>query len=260
MKSYQAYLIDLDGTMYRGSEKIESAVRFVNRLSELKIPYLFVTNNSSQTPEAVAEKLQQYGVQATPEHVITSSIATASYIRKQKENAVVYMIGEDGLQQALTDEKLMITDKSDGQDIDYVVIGIDRKITYEKLAQACLAIRNGATFISTNADKAIPTERGFVPGNGALTSVLTTATGVEPIFIGKPERIIVELALERLNVHKDAVIMIGDNYDTDICSGINAGIDTLLVFTGVTTKEDLQKVKIQPTYTVQSLDDWSLSQ
>lgn len=258
MKSYQGYLIDLDGTIYRGSQKIESAVRFVNRLHEKNIPHLFVTNNSSKTPEAVAEKLQQYGVQATPKQVLTSSLATASYIRKQKQDASVYMIGEDGLKQALKDEGLTIADDVDENTIDYVVIGIDRQITYEKLAKACLAIQKGARFISTNADKAIPTERGFVPGNGALTSVIQTATGVNPIFIGKPERMIVELALELLNMHKDAVIMVGDNYDTDIRSGINAGIDTLLVFTGVTSKADLKRIPIQPTYTVDSLDDWSV--
>lgn len=258
MKRYQGYLIDLDGTIYRGNQKIESAVRFVNRLHERKIPYLFVTNNSSKTPEAVAEKLQQYGVQVTPKQVLTSSLATAGYIRKQKERATVYMIGEDGLKQALKDEGLTIIDDVSEKTVDYVVIGIDRHITYEKLARACLAIQKGATFISTNADKAIPTEKGFVPGNGALTAVLTTATGIAPIFIGKPERIIVELALERLNVSKEAVIMIGDNYDTDIRSGINAGIDTLLVFTGVTRKDDLAHVSIQPTYTVESLDDWSV--
>lgn len=258
MKSYRGYLIDLDGTMYRGNEKIESAVRFVNRLHEKNIPHLFVTNNSSKTPEEVAEKLQQYGVQAAPEQILTSSLATAGYIRKQKQDANVYMIGENGLKQALKDEGLTIVADVNGQTVDYVVIGIDRYITYEKFVQACLAIQNGARFISTNADKAIPTERGFVPGNGALTSVIATATGIDPIFIGKPERIIIELALERLNASTDEVIMVGDNYDTDIRSGINAGIDTLLVFTGVTSKADLKRVSIQPTYTVDSLDDWSV--
>lgn len=255
MKSYQGYLIDLDGTMYRGNQKIESAVRFVNRLHEKNIPYLFVTNNSSKTPEAVAEKLQQFGVQVTKEQVLTSSLATAGYIRKQKQDANIYMIGEEGLKRALKDEGLTIVEDVE-KTVDYVVIGIDRHVTYEKFARASLAIQKGAQFISTNADKAIPTERGFVPGNGSLTAVITTATGINPVFIGKPERIIVELALERLNVSKDAVIMVGDNYDTDIRSGINAGIDTLLVFTGVTSKADLERVPIQPTYTVESLDDW----
>lgn len=253
---YRGYLIDLDGTMYRGNEKIESAIRFVNKLSSHRIPYLFVTNNSSKTPKQVAETLSNFGVPAIPEQVITSSLATARYISQKSEGASVFMIGEIGLEQALNQKGLLLVNE---QNADYVVIGIDREITYEKLAKACLAIRNGATFISTNADKAIPTERGLIPGNGAMTAVISTSTGVEPTFIGKPERIIIEQALELLGVSRNEAIMIGDNYDTDIRAGMNAEIDTLLVYTGVTKKVDLQYVSHQPTHTVQSLDDWNLS-
>lgn len=256
MRHYRGYLIDLDGTMYRGNEKIESAVRFVNKLASLRIPYLFVTNNSSKTPEQVANVLTNFGVPAKPELVITSSLATASYIRQKSQQASVYMIGELGLETALKQQELSLVDE---READYVVIGIDREISYEKLAKACLVIRNGAAFISTNADKAIPTERGLIPGNGALTAVISTSTGVEPTFIGKPERIIIEQALERLGVDKREVIMVGDNYDTDIRAGMNAGIDTLLVYTGVTKKTDLQHVSQVPTHTVDCLDDWDIS-
>ncbi len=255
MKRYRGYLIDLDGTMYRGKEKIESAVRFVNQLASLRIPYLFVTNNSAKTPEQVAETLAAFGVPATPEHVMTSSLATASYIRQQSEHASVYMIGEIGLETALKQQGLTLVDE---QKADYVVIGIDRKISYEKFADACLAIQRGAVFLSTNADKKIPTERGFIPGNGALTAVLATATGIEPTFIGKPEPIIIEQALERLNVDKRDAILVGDNYDTDICAGLNAGIDTLLVFTGVTKKADLNHAPRRPTHAVDHLGEWNL--
>lgn len=255
MKTYRGYLIDLDGTMYRGNAKIDSAVRFVNKLATLRIPYLFVTNNSSQTPEQVANKLTNFGVPAKPELVITSSLATASYIRQKSQQASIYMIGETGLETALKNQRLSLVDE---RDVDYVVIGIDRKLSYEKLAKACLAIRSGATFISTNADKAIPTERGLIPGNGALTAVISASTGVEPTFIGKPERIIIDQALERLQVDKHETIMVGDNYETDIRAGMNAGIDTMLVHTGVTNKSDLQHITKTPTYTVDSLDDWKL--
>lgn len=115
---------------------------------------------------------------------------------------------------------------------DFVVVGLDRDITYEKLAKACLAVRNGATFISTNGDIAIPTERGLLPGNGSLTSVVAVSTGVDPIFIGKPESIIMEQALKVLGIEKNEALMVGDNYDTDILAGINAGMHTLLVHTG----------------------------
>ena len=136
-------------------------------------------------------------------------------------------------------------------------MGIDRSIDYEKLSKACLAVRNGATFISTNADIALPTERGLQPGNGAITAVVTVSTQVQPIFIGKPESVIVEQALKVLGVPKDEVIMVGDNYDTDILAGMNANMDTLLVHTGVTTKELLKQYKKQPTYVIDTLDAWS---
>jgi 4-nitrophenyl phosphatase len=141
---------------------------------------------------------------------------------------------------------------------DYVVVGIDREINYEKLANACLAVRSGATFISTNADIALPTERGFLPGNGSITSVITVSTQIAPIFIGKPESIIMEQALAFLGTKKEETLMIGDYYDTDILAGIRTGMDTLLVHTGVTTKEQLSEKQIQPTYSINSLSEWIL--
>ena len=138
---------------------------------------------------------------------------------------------------------------------DFVVVGLDRDITYEKLAKACLAVRNGATFISTNGDIAIPTERGLLPGNGSLTSVVAVSTGVDPIFIGKPESIIMEQALKVLGIEKNEALMVGDNYDTDILAGINAGMHTLLVHTGVTTVEKLTEYEVQPTQVVHNLTE-----
>ena len=190
MKQYKGFLIDLDGTMYRGSEVIQEAVDFVNKLHLSKIPYLFVTNNSSRTPLQVVQKLKDFGVALTEEQVFTTSQATANYIYEQKPNAQVFVIGEEGLQKAISEKGF----KTASEDADYVVIGIDRSITYEKLAVACLAVRNGATFISTNGDIALPTERGLMPGNGALTAVITTSTKIQPVFIGKPESIIMEQA------------------------------------------------------------------
>ena len=254
MKNYKGYLIDLDGTMYRGTEKIHEAVEFVKRLKEANIPYLFVTNNSSKRKEQVSGKLEAFGVPCTPDHVFTTSMATASYISNEKQDASVYVIGEEGIRDALTDEGLMIQDDNP----DYVVVGIDRSITYEKFAKACIAVRNGATFISTNGDIAIPTERGLLPGNGSLTAVVTVSTEVDPIFIGKPEPIIMEQALAQLGTPKEETLMVGDNYRTDILAGINAGLDTLLVHTGVTTKEHLLSVEKQPEYTALTLDEWQI--
>ncbi|GGM30228.1 haloacid dehalogenase [Paraliobacillus quinghaiensis] len=254
MKSYQGFLIDLDGTVYKGTEKIDEAITFVKELEKRKLPYLFLTNNSTKHPRDVAEKLKEMDVPATTEQVFTTSMATATYISELKPGARVYAIGEEGLHFALEEQGLEIVT----EDVDFVVMGLDRDITYEKLAIGALEIRKGATFVATNGDVALPSERGFLPGAGSLISVLSVTTGVEPKFIGKPEAIIVEQALEVLGTSKDETVMIGDNYDTDILAGINAGIDSLLVHSGVTKKEDLAKIEIQPTHTMESLAEWTL--
>ncbi|NQD67026.1 TIGR01457 family HAD-type hydrolase [Bacillus haikouensis] len=254
MKQYKGYLIDLDGTMYRGKEVIKEAGQFVQRLKDKRIPYLFVTNNSSRRPEQVAAKLQEFGISASKEQVFTTSMATAQFIAERKPGSTAYVIGEEGIHFALGEKGIKLQDEKP----DYVVVGLDRGITYEKLALACLGVRNGATFISTNGDIAIPSERGLLPGNGSLTSVVTVSTQTEPIYIGKPESIIMEQALEVLGVAKEDTLMVGDNYDTDIKAGMNAGLDTLLVHTGVTTKELLKTMEEQPTYAINTLDEWDV--
>ncbi|MGG3468081.1 TIGR01457 family HAD-type hydrolase [Neobacillus pocheonensis] len=252
MKKYKGYLIDLDGTMYRGAEQIEAASDFVKELRDNGIPYLFVTNNSSRTPAQVAEKLRGFDIPAEEELVFTTSQATANYIYDLNKDASVYVIGEEGIRSAIEEKGFQFA----GENADYVVVGIDRSINYEKLAVACLAVRNGATFISTNGDIAIPTERGLMPGNGSLTSVISVSTQTKPIFIGKPESIIMEQALKVLGTAKEETIMVGDYYDTDILAGMNAGMDTLLVHTGVTTKELLKAYDRKPTYSIDSLNQW----
>lgn len=249
---YKGYLIDLDGTMYRGDARIEGAKEFIEAIYEAGRPYLFITNNSSATQEEVAAKLTRMGIRATKEQVVTSALATANYIKRKKDQARVYMIGENGLKQALTDSGAILTD----QMVDFVVSGIDRDISYDKLATACLLIREGATFISTNKDAAIPTEQGLFPGNGALTSVLTVSTGVEPLFVGKPEAIIMEEALALIDMDRADVLMVGDNYETDILAGIRAEIDTLMLLTGFSTREDIVHKREQPTYVEKDLRAW----
>ncbi|WP_121611160.1 TIGR01457 family HAD-type hydrolase [Mesobacillus foraminis] len=254
MRKYKGYLIDLDGTMYRGTERIEAASDFVKRLADKRIPYLFVTNNSSRTPSQVAAKLRAFDIPAAEEQVFTTSQATANYIFEKKQDATVYVIGEEGLKSAILEKGL----KESGENAEFVAMGIDRDISYEKLTVACLAVRNGATFISTNGDIAIPTERGLMPGNGSLTSVVSVSTQTKPIFIGKPESIIMDQALKVLGTNKEETLMVGDYYDTDILAGINAGMDTLLVHTGVTTRELLEGYDIKPTYSVDTLDEWEV--
>nr|WP_286314133.1 TIGR01457 family HAD-type hydrolase [Mammaliicoccus lentus] len=250
MKDYKGYLIDLDGTMYKGSQVIEGAIEFIDYLNKEDKDYLFVTNNSSKTPEEVAEKLNEIGFHTSSEHVITTAMATAGYISEESPSATVYMVGGTGLRKSLNDAGLIV---KDDEHVDYVVMGLDEEITYEKLTVACLAVRNGAKFISTNKDVSIPKERGFLPGNGSLTSVVSVSTGQIPIFIGKPETIIMEQALEKIGHAKEECIMIGDLYDTDILAGINSGIDTLHVHTGVTTFEEIQRKEVLPTYSIKNL-------
>lgn len=250
MTDYKGYLIDLDGTMYKGSQVIEGAIEFIDYLNKEDKDYLFVTNNSSKTPEEVAEKLNEIGFHTSSEHVITTAMATAGYISEESPGATVYMVGGTGLRKSLNDAGLIV---KDDEHVDYVVMGLDEEITYEKLTVACLAVRNGAKFISTNKDVSIPKERGFLPGNGSLTSVVSVSTGQTPIFIGKPETIIMEQALEKIGHAKEECIMIGDLYDTDILAGINSGIDTLHVHTGVTTFEEIQRKEVLPTYSIKNL-------
>lgn len=249
---YEGYIIDLDGTTYRGNEIIEGANEFIDYLKKENKPYLFLTNNSTYTQEAVVKKLKKLGIETTVNHVMTSSVATANYIERQNDHARCYMIGEEGLLDALMQKKFTLTDKN----CHYVIVGLDRDITYAKLARATTLIREGATFIATNTDAAIPTEKGLQPGNGAIVSALTVSSGVNPLIIGKPEKIIMEEAIKQLGVEKENVLMIGDNYNTDIRAGINAGMDTLLVLTGFTSREDLKNVDIQPTYISENLIKW----
>lgn len=250
--NYEGYLIDLDGTMYRGNEAIRGAKEFIEQLNEQKIPYLFVTNNSTLTRQDVVKKLFNFGVHTTEDHVLTSATATANYIKRRHSEARCFVIGEKGLRQALEDVEIKLCNDH----CDFVVIGLDREISYHKLAKASLEIRKGASFISTNKDAAIPTEHGLLPGNGAITAAITKSTGVDPVFIGKPEKVIMEEALQLIGLNKDQVLMIGDNYETDILAGINAEIDTLMVLTGFSTQKDLVGVQKQPTYIKSDLLEW----
>ncbi|WP_445492331.1 TIGR01457 family HAD-type hydrolase [Niallia sp. 03133] len=256
MKKYNGYLIDLDGTMYKGTEVIQEAADFVKRLIAENIPYLYVTNNSTKTPEQVAQKLREFQIPAKKEDVFTSAMAAANYISLENAKASVFMIGEEGLKNALLDKKLTLSDGN--AEVDYVVVGMDQQINYEKLTIACLAVRQGASYIITNGDTALPTERGLLPGNGALSSVITVSTQSKPLVIGKPESIIVDQAIKILGLAKEEVAMVGDNYHTDILAGIHADIDTILVHTGVTTQVQLAAIEQKPTFTVNSLEEWEL--
>jgi len=253
---YKGYLIDLDGTAYRGTEVIKETLAFVQKLHEKKIPYLFLTNNTTKEPQFVAETLQKFGYPVSAEQIYTPSLATAHYIYEQKEDAKIFMIGESGLRTALLERGLTIVDQ--GSAADYVVVGLDREINYEKYKEACFAIYSGAIFIVTNGDRALPTESGLVPGNGALASVISVSTGVEPIYVGKPHAIIMDKALALLGLPLDEVAMIGDNYFTDILAGINAKIPTIYIEGGVSVRTDVLSYELQPTHVLTNLSEFEI--
>lgn len=256
MKSYQAYFIDLDGTVYKGRDRIPAAARFIRRLQAHQKQILFVTNNSTRTPQFVADNLRQHhDIQVEPDNVYTSALATADYLNSIADcHRRVYMIGESGLRTALEDKGFTISSDQP----DYVVVGLDTHVTYHQFEVAVLAIRAGARFIGTNADSNLPNERGMTPGAGSLVKLVEYATQQQPLMVGKPETTIMKMALQKVVLDAHDVIMVGDNYNTDILAGIHVNMDTLLVYTGLTQPSDLLDKKIQPTYTVANLDDWKV--
>lgn len=258
MKHYQSFLIDLDGTVYRGRETIAAGVRFVKRLQAAGLNYVFLTNNTTRTRAMVVKKLAGHGIKTDIDHVYTPSLASVAYLLKREQNysgkIPVYIIGQTGLFRAFAQDPHFYIDDQTPQ---YVIVGMDTDLTYHKIMVATNAIRNGATFIGTNADVVLPAGHSFYPGNGSQCAMIAVASGKQPIFIGKPEKIIIEMALARYRLQRETCLLVGDNYDTDIKAGFNSHMDTLLTLTGVTQASDLEGKK-QPTYLVNSLDEWSL--
>jgi 4-nitrophenyl phosphatase len=221
----QGVLFDLDGTVYIGNRAVPGASEFIRRLESEGVSYLFVTNRANYTTEDIVERLRSFSIPAEPHHVLTSSQAVAEYLPKGS----FYYIGEEGLRQPLEKAGFTLTDESP----QYVIIGLDKNVTYRKIETACLLIRSGSKFIATNRDKFVNTEKGISPGNGAFVEAIRVATETEPVVIGKPEKPIMEIALNRLGVPKSLAMIVGDNPETDILAGKNAGIRTALILTGV---------------------------
>ncbi|VHA70378.1 TIGR01457 family HAD-type hydrolase [Streptococcus pyogenes] len=252
---YKGYLIDLDGTIYQGKNRIPAGERFIKRLQERGIPYLLVTNNTTRTPEMVQSMLaNQFHVETSIETIYTATMATVDYMNDMNRGKTAYVIGETGLKSAIAAAGYV----EELENPAYVVVGLDSQVTYEMLAIATLAIQKGALFIGTNPDLNIPTERGLMPGAGALNTLLEAATRVKPVFIGKPNAIIMNKSLEVLGIQRSEAVMVGDNYLTDIMAGIQNDIATILVTTGFTRPEEVPTLPIQPDHVLSSLDEWRL--
>ncbi|UVI33687.1 TIGR01457 family HAD-type hydrolase [Paenibacillus spongiae] len=225
-------LIDLDGTLYHGNIMIEGADSLISMLRQREIRYLFVTNNSSATPETVANRLREMGIPAEADDVCTSSQAAAAYIAQEMNEARVFPVGEAGLLDALSKAGLPIVE----DEPDIVVQGIDRQLTYERIAAAVRHIRSGARYILTNPDVLLPSDTGLIPGAGSISAILQKASGISPTVIGKPSAILMNYALERLGRKAEDVWVIGDNPATDIAAAQASGCRSVLVLTGLATE------------------------
>jgi len=241
--SIRHWLIDMDGVLYHGNKPLPGAADFIAALQAEGTRFLLVTNNSTLTPDEYVAKVGRMGIAVPRENVLTSSIATAEYlVRVVSPGARVQMIGESGLRTALLAQGFELVERGG----DCVVVGMDRQLTFDKLTQAALAIRAGATFVGTNPDKTLPVEEGQIPGNGAILVALEAATGVKPFIIGKPETALLEIGMERMGVTSQGTAILGDRVETDIVGGQRVGLITVLVLSGASSAADIARLDTAP--------------
>jgi NagD protein len=224
-KIMYGYLIDMDGVIYRGSQLIPGADRFIKELLSNEIPFRFLTNNSQRTRRDVTTKLQRLGIDVDEDHVFTCAMATARYLACQKPNGTAFVIGEGGLLMALHRNGYSIVDK----DPDYVVVGEGRTLSFEMAEAALEMILGGAKLVATNLDPNCPTQTGTRPGCGAIVAMLESAAGVKAFSVGKPSPIMLRAARKELGLTTDQTIVIGDTMETDILGGVQSGFKTVLV-------------------------------
>jgi HAD superfamily hydrolase (TIGR01457 family) len=249
---YDAILLDLDGVLYRWPDAIPGAAVAVAALREAGKRLAFVTNNSSRTPEEVAERLASVGVRAEPKEVVTSAIATAAALGERGVRSA-FVIGERGLVVALRDEGIRVVDEP-GEDVGVVVVGFDRGVTYRKLKDASVLVARGVPLIASNADASFPAASGEAwPGAGALVAAIETTTGATAELIGKPEAPLMELALDAAG--GGLPLVVGDRLDTDVAGAARLGWDSVLVLTGSTRREDVGRSDWKPTFVVDSVAD-----
>jgi 4-nitrophenyl phosphatase len=248
---YKGFIIDLDGVVYLLDDPIPGSREVIKRLQSEGAPFVFLTNNSVATPQQYAERLARFGLRVLPEDVVSSCQAVARYLEMncETDGRTAFVIGEDGLLAEASGRGLRIVEGEEAKQADFVFVGWDRRFDFEKLKLAVVAIRNGACYIATNADATYPTPEGLWPGAGSIVAAVTTGSGHEPVVAGKPNPLIVELALARMGLAATEALLIGDRLDTDIKAGLDAGVDTMLVLTGVSSEYDIEETGIRPTYT-----------
>ncbi len=243
LSTLRALVIDVDGVLWHGKQSLPGVPEFFGFLHAHQISFVIATNNSARPASDVVDRLAQMGAHIDETNVLTSAQATALYLQHiAPHGARVYLIGGEGLAQAVTRAGFQLVDK----DAEFVVSGIDWTLTYEKLKRATIEIRKGAKFIGTNGDKTFPSEDGVVPGAGSILAAIQTATDVAPLIIGKPERAMFDMAVEIMGATRETTATLGDRLDTDIEGGQRAGLKSILVMTGVTTPQVLSQSSIQP--------------
>ena len=243
------FLMDMDGVLVRGTQLIPGADEFIGRLRERGKPFLILTNNSLYTARDLQVRLERMGLNVETNELFTSALATAQFLSTQHPGGSAYVIGEAGLTTALHDAGYVLSDVSP----EYVVLGETLSYSFQRLSHAIRLISDGARFIATNPDVIGPTEVGMVPATGAVAALISAATGVKPYYVGKPNPLMMRAALRQLGGHSESSIMIGDRMDTDIIAGTEAGMATILVLTGVTSRDQINRFPYRPSHIAESV-------
>lgn len=252
MKDYKGYIIDLDGTMYKGDTRIPTAEKFVRDLIDQKSPFIFLTNNATKTPEMIAQHLTSLVGEVIGVHqVYTSSLAVIDYLKAHHAKDKIFVIGEPAFKALVNEAGL---EQVQSNQADVVIQGLNRQTDYEELKLAVQSILKGADYLVTNEDRLIPQGEQFIPSSGAITAFIEHATSKKGNIFGKPHQPIMDGAMAQLDLNKEDVLLIGDNYETDIQAGIRYGVDTLMLLTGVSTHEDITQG--EPTYLLEDLSYW----
>src|SRR5258706_1851100 len=249
MEGIKNYLTDMDGVILRGRTLIPGAAEFVERLRAKDIPFLILTNNSQYTQRDLQVRLSFMGLEVPPEAIFTSALSTAQFLDDQHPGGRAYVIGESGLTTALHDIGYVLTD----QEPEFVVLGEPTAYSFDRITRAIRFVSAGARFIATNPDVMGPGEGGIVPATGAVAALISAATGVKPYYIGKPNPLMMRTALRTLNAHSEDSVMIGDRMDTDIVAGLKIALRTILLLTGVTTREQVERLVYRPTWIKESV-------
>jgi NagD protein len=251
MREIRSWLMDMDGVLVREELAIPGADRFLARLREREIPFLLLTNNSIYSPRDLVARLAAGGLHVPEAAIWTSALATARLLAEQRPGGSAYVIGESGLTTALHDAGYTLTDRAP----DYVVLGETRTYSFERITRAIRLIVDGARFIATNPDPTGPSAAGPLPATGSVAALISRATGVEPYFVGKPNPLMMRSALNAIEAHSETSAMIGDRMDTDIVSGLEAGMETILVLSGVTSREVAERFPFRASLVVDSVAD-----